>query len=576
MDYTTIDYDHRKARFVIAAPAWLIEHCLSIPTRRWQARDRTWTAPAIRANCDYLKRSQQALQAVFTPAAQDKIDEVMARVAERHLTGNFPTTYQFRTKPFAHQRAGLEALYGKKSMAWFMDMGTGKSKVVIDMHAALCVDHHCDTIVVLCPLSIRNNWVRQLAWHMPQFINYSVHLLNSGDAGVRAYNDWMTNGAFNQRWLIIGIESIASSKTAFDLADLFLCSSLTSACIVDEAHKIKNDSAQRTKTAYRLARRSEWRTIMTGTPIANGPLDLFAMFQFLDPDIIGLGDYYSFRNRYAIMGGYEGREVLGYQHIDELTEIIAPFVYQARKRDVLDLPPKLYEVREVEPTTEQQRLYNTMKKAKMVATGTKQLVVQNVLEKMLRLQEIVGGFVSYENEDDVNAIGQPQKRTYREPIAGTNPKLQEVLTIAQEGDQSTIIWCAFVDEIMLVADALERAKYTVARLYGAYTEDERTAALDAFQSKQARFLVGNAATGGLGLDMTTGTVEVYYSNTFNFVDREQSEDRAHRIGQTKNVTIIDLVMVNTVDTIISKALQAKQDVSEYVRQQIDAQHNDFF
>lgn len=569
MDHTTIDYNHRKSRFIITAPPWVIEHCRNIPNRRWQARERVWTAPAIRANCDYFKRSQQALQAIFTPAAQDKLDEVLAKVAERHLTDNFPVTYEFRTKPFAHQRAGLDALYGKRSMAWFMDMGTGKSKVAIDIHAALCVDHHCDTIVVLCPLSIRNNWVRQLAWHMPSFINYSTHLLNSGDAGVRAYRDWMADGTFDQRWLIIGIESIAASKTAFDLADLFLCSSLTSACIVDEAHKIKNDSAQRTKCSYRLARRSEWRTIMTGTPIANSPLDLFAMFQFLDPDIIGLGDYYSFRNRYAIMGGYEGREVLGYQNIEELTEIIAPFVYQVRKHEVLDLPPKLYEVREVEPSADQRRLYNTMKKAKMVATGRKQLIVQNVLEKMLRLQEIVGGFVSYENEDEVNALGQPQKRTYREPIAGANPKLQEVLSIAQESDQSTIIWCAFVDEIVAVSNALERAGYAVSRLYGAYTEDERTAALDAFQAKRARFLVGNTVTGGLGLDMTAGTVEVYYSNTFNFVDRQQSEDRAHRIGQTKNVTIIDIVMVDTVDVAIKAALQAKLDVSEYVRKQLD-------
>jgi SNF2 family DNA or RNA helicase len=571
---TKVDYDTRKARFVIDAPPWLIAHCRNLPNRRWQSGAKVWTAPAIRANCDFIKRSAEAMRATFTRAAQDKIDEVLARTHERHQTGNFPTTYAFKTKPFAKQREALDALYGKRSMALFMEMGCGKTFVTVNIHAALCVDYHCDTVVLLCPLSIRNNWVRQLGLHMPDFVCYSMHLLNNGKAGMRAYDQWLKESVDrDQRWLVIGIESIAASRTALDLAEKFICSSTKSACIVDESHKIKNDSADRTRAAYRLARKAEWRTIMTGTPIANNPLDLYSQYEFLSPDIIGLGDFYSFRARYAIMGGYENREVLGFNHMDELTELLAPYTFQATKAEVLDLPPKLYERREVELTDEQRRLYNAMARDKVVVTDDKQLTAQNVLEKMLRLAEIVGGFVSYENEQPTDALGRKQKRSYREPVPGKNPKVAEMLEIAQASNQSTIVWCAYLDELHAVVAALKKAGHTCVALHGGLDETQRTAALDAFQANKIRFLVSNAATGGLGLDMTAGTLEVFFSNTFSYTDRIQAEDRAHRAGQTKRVTIVDLIAVDTVDQAIEAALRAKMDIADYIRQQINAAHD---
>lgn len=576
---TTIDFDEKKQRFIVSAPSWMIDLCRQIPNRRWDVRRRVWTAPAIRANADFFSRSLDTFQGTFTPAAQAKVTEVLSRAREAHQRGNFPVTFRFRTKPMAHQSRGLDQLYGLHAMAWFMDMGTGKTFQVINVHAALMADGRCDTVLVMCPNSLRRNWQRQLATHMPEWNRYTVHLLETDKKGLRAYQDWLAESVADladpnplaraQRWMIIGLESMSGSKTIGECAMRYLCSSTKSATVVDEAHLIKNSSSIRTKTACTLGRSSEYRTIMTGTPISQSPLDLYAMFEFLDPDIIGMGDYYSFRSEYAIMGGYENKEILGFQKLPELVEIIAPFTYQARKRDVLDLPPKTYEVRELQMTDEQKRLYTTMRRARMVATGDKSLFVQNVLEKMLRLQEIVGGFVSYENEFDTDAVGKKLKRTYREAIAGPNPKVTEILNILAESDQSVIIWCVYSDEIRAVEHALKQHGISVCVLHGKIDEETRQQNIDDFQAGKYRVIVANAQTGGAGHDLFKATLEIYYSNSFSLLFREQSEDRAHRIGQTKNVLIIDLQMADTVDVTIMAALQAKLDVSEYVRQAID-------
>lgn len=582
---TTIDFDSHKSRFIISAPPWLVSVCRGIPNRRWDVRRKIWTAPAIRANADYLSRSLEQFQGNFTPAAQAKVDEILSRERERHQHGNFPTTFQFKTRPRGpYQMDALNSLYGRHAMAWFMDMGTGKTWVVINVHAALNVDHSCDTVVAFVPLSLRQNWLKQLALHMPDWNSYSTHLLTTDKTGQKAYAQWIhdqqwlqSKGRGQQRWLIIGIESLISN-TALEIADKFVCSSTQSAAIVDEAHWIKNPKAERTKRAISIARKCEWRTIMTGTPVSQGPFDLYSMFEFLDPDIIGMGDYYSFQHAYGVHGGYENREVIGYQNLTELMEIIAPFVFQVRKADVLKwLPPKQYEVRELKMSDEQTRLYTTMRRAKIVTTGNKSLLVQNSLEKLLRLQEIAGGYVSFEKEQDALDLmldRKNAKKTERHRIDGRNSKIEEILDIAQESVQSTIIWCLWTEELEEVTRSLLDAGYSVGQFHGRMTDDHREQTKAAFQAGDLRFLVSNVRTGGTGHDLYKATLEIFYDNSFSLLDREQAEDRAHRIGQQGQLTIIDLVYDKTVDVTVLTALQAKLDVSEYVRREIEAARDD--
>ena len=392
----------------------------------------------------------------------------------------------------------------------------------------------------------------------------------------KAFEEWL-HKPHDFKWLLVGVESFASGS-ADKFVERFMLAKGPIYCPVDESSKIKNHAAERSKRVAAKRKITKYRQIMTGTPIAKGPMDLFMPFEFLDPDIIGLGDFYSFRNRYAVMGGYEDREIIGYNNMDELMELLAPFVYQVRQSDVIDVAEKVRVLREVELSPEQKKFYKQMRRDKRVdsACGDKSLITQNVLEQMLRLQEISGGLISYaytpEQIDEMKERGirKPEK-FWREKIPGPNPKLVELLACCEEYEGQTIVWCTYKEEIYMVTEAL-RDRYGVSQvvdLHGDVDEAQRDINVyELFQKKKARFIVGNAATGGMGLTMDIAENEFYFSNTFNFIDRLQSEERATAEGK-RGVIIVDIVTRGTVDNTILEALAAKKNVSDYVRQSID-------
>jgi len=444
-----------------------------------------------------------------------------------------------------------------------MDMGTGKTKTSLDLMSAYYIDGKVERVLVVTKFSTRRNWKAEIGIHCP--VQCDVHVLDTSKA--KAFAEWNARTDQGLKFLIVGTESLAAGH-AIKYASTFVNSALAVAMIVDEAHMIKTHNAVRSKNCVDLGRSARYKVIMTGTPIANGPMDVFMQFEFLDPNIIGIGDFYSFRNRYAIMGGYEDRQVVGYQTMEELIELISPFVYQVRKSEVLtELPPKIYETREVQLNDEQKRLYKEISKRDRAVSGDRGITVNSVLERMLRLQEIAGGIITYERNPD---LYNPEKFEHTR-IPGKNPKVDELIAITEENECSTIVWCRFIEEIQMVSEALV-AKYgpsSVVQIYGAIDEDTRWDNVsEKFQKGAARFIVGNAATGGVGLNMTAAELVIYYSNSFSFTDREQSEDRAHRIGQTKSVTYIDIVAEGTVDGVVVEALRGKKDVSEFVRTSI--------
>lgn len=479
--------------------------------------------------------------------------------------------YPFKTVPRSYQRQGLDHAWGKNSFAFYMDMGTGKTKTSLDLVSAYYMNGDVDRLLVVTKFSTRRNWQDEVGIHCP--LDADVMILDTTKA--KAFEAWNTTVDGRLKVLIVGTESLAAGN-AVNLAHKFVAVSIKAAMIVDEAHMIKTHNAVRSKNCVKLGLECKYRIAMTGTPVANGPMDVFMQFEFLDPNIIGIGDFYSFRNRYAIMGGFEAKQVVGYQNMGELIELISPFIYQVRKSEVLtELPPKIFETRTVEMTDEQKRMYREIAKRDKTVTGDRGLTVKTVLERMLRLQEIAGGIITYERNPD---LYNPEKFEHCR-IPGKNPKVTELLAIAEENEVSTIVWCRYLEEIAMVCEAL-RVKYghgAVVEIHGGVSEDDRHHNVrELFQTKKARFLVGNAATGGVGLNMTAAELVVYFSNSFSFTDREQSEDRAHRMGQTRSVTYIDLIAEGTVDETVVKALREKKDVSEFVRTSIDDRNENNF
>lgn len=558
-----IEYDVKTSRFHIHTPAWMVDKVRKIPNRRWDSRRRIWTAPVLRANSRHLLDhfDRNAFTHVALQVAVASVERVQPTVVP------FPPLYPFKTQPRQYQRDALQHAWGKTAYAFYMDMGTGKTKTSLDLMSAYYLDGKVDRVLIVTKYSTRRNWKQEIELHCG--IQTDVMILDTSKA--KAFDEWNTNKDLACKFLIVGTESLAAGH-AVHMAEKFVMVSTRVGMIVDEAHMIKTHNAVRSRNCVKLGHAAAYKIAMTGTPIANGPMDVFMQFEYLDPNIIGIGDFYSFRNRYAIMGGYEDRQIIGYQNMEELIEMLAPFVFQVRKSEVLtELPPKIYETREVTLNEEQKRLYKDIAKRDKTVSGDRGLTVNTVLERMLRLQEIAGGIITFERNPDIYDVSKFDHVR----IPGKNPKIEELLAIAEENDVSTIVWCRFIEEIHMVTEAL-REKYgddQVVQIYGAIDEDTRWANVsDLFQSKKARFLVGNAATGGVGLNMTAAELVVYYSNSFSFTDREQSEDRAHRIGQTKSVTYIDLIAEGTVDAVVVEALRGKRDVSEFVRASINARN----
>ena len=558
-----IGYDQKTSRFTIHTPPWMVDRVRKIPNRRWDSKKKVWTAPVLRANSDFLLGNFDI--GAFTSEAIKVARETIERVSRQ--TEPFPALYPFKTEPRKYQRTGLDRAWGKEAFAFYMDMGTGKTKTSLDLMSAYYLDGKVERVLVVTKFSTRRNWEAEIGIHCP--VQSDIHVLDTGKP--KAFEEWNAVVDKGLKFLIVGTESLAAGN-AIKYATKFVNSALAVAMIVDEAHMIKTHSAVRSKNCVSLGKSARYKIVMTGTPVANGPMDVFMQFEFLDPNIIGIGDFYSFRNRYAIMGGYEDRQVVGYQNMEELIELVSPFVYQVRKSEVLtELPPKIYEIRQVVLNDEQKRLYKEISKRDSAVSGDRGITIKTVLEKMLRLQEIAGGVITYERNPDVHN----RSKFDHDRIPGKNPKVEELLAITEENVCSTIVWCRFIEEIHMVTEALV-AKYgpsSVVQVYGAIDENTRWENVsEKFQSGRARFMVGNAATGGVGLNMTAAELVVYYSNSFSFTDREQSEDRAHRIGQKKSVTYMDLVAEGTVDETVATALRSKKDVSEFVRGSIESRN----
>lgn len=569
--YIHVDYDHKSGRFRVVCPFHLNSLPKSLPNRRWEKSKRVWSAPAIRANVEHMAKRFAPSLVKFSKEAQEVIGSSMAKYSDfvkgARAPGlpDFPSWYPFKTKPRSKQMEALEKIYGLKTIALFMDMRTGKSKVVIDLASAMRMQSTLHKVVIVCPHSVRRNWLDEIAIHAP--FEVDAMLLDTGKP--KAFESWLGR-KHDFKWLIMGVESL-SAGGAYALAERFLLSDTNVLMVVDESQSIKTHNSTRSERAVSLGKKAEYRLIMTGTPIADSPLDLFMQFEFLDPDIIGLGDYYSFRSRYAVMGGYEDKQVIGYQNLEELTEIIEPFIFQVRKKDVFpDAPDTVYVKRMVKLNPAQKALYVQMKKTSRVTFDGTDTAVKNTLEKMLRLQEITAGILT---TVDAPAEDPEEKRVFtKRRIDGPNPKMDELLLTVEEFSGPTIIWCVYVDEIKMVVETLS-AKYgadQVVEVHGAIGDDQRHKNVkELFQQRKARFLVGNPQTGGVGLTMSVAEVEIYCSNSFKYIDRIQSEERGFGPNKPKGTIVVDIVAEGTVDTEILKALEKKQSVSEYVRESID-------
>lgn len=568
-----VDYDAKYDRFLISCPIWANDILRSLPSKRWNKKYRAWAMPPVKQNLEVLTTDLKDYTELTKAAANEILRLAQARqtVVVKSL---FPTWYKFKTEPMPHQMEGLNHLYGLKAHALHMDRGTGKTKTEIDMMCALRMEGKIEGAIVICKLSLRHNWVREFDTHAP--IPVSVHLPDTGS--MLDYDKWLRR-PHDFKVLVIGWESL-SQGGMHKIAERFALAHTRLYVVGDETHMISNHRAIRSERAVALARAAEYRGGMTGTPISTGPMNLYMQYEFLDPDIIGIGDFWAFRNRYAVMGGYQNEkghsmEIVGYQNIDELTKLVAPHTYQVDK-SVLKLPPKLYKVYYVKMTPAQKAMYDKIRKEKAYDVGgTGPRIIKNALELALRLHQVAQGHLTkYTPEQKVGKDGvlKIKERGESVPIMAwdENPKIREVAAILSEKLVPTVIWYNYNADCFALADMLidgfPKVRYGI--VSGAYTEAINYATIRRFQAGELDILIVNTGVGGTGHDMFRAELMIYFNNNERLVDRLQSEDRAHRKGLDHPVLYLDIVMEKTVDVTIIKSIENKMSLSDYIRSRI--------
>jgi len=465
--------------------------------------------------------------------------------------------YKFKTKPYAHQLTALEKSWHKETYAYFMEMGTGKTKVLIDNMAMLYDKGKIDGALIIAPKGVIKTWYEQeLPTHLPNHIE-NVTVL------------WQPNITKTQQEkleslfeietalhvLVMNVEAFSTDK-GVKFATKFLNSHKVLMAI-DESTTIKTPAAKRTKNILDLGVYAKYRRIMTGSPVTKNPLDLYTQCYFLDPYLLDHASYYSFRNRYAIMKSMHVRGrtiqvVHKFQNLSELSDRLKPFSYRVLKEDCLDLPPKNWIKRHITLSKEQKKAYEQMKKAAMAVLNGKVTTTMTVLTQLMRLHQITCGHFT---ADDGNTQLIP------------NNRITELMDILEETEGKAIIWANYQKDMTQILENIKKeyGPGSVVDYYGLTPQEERQDNIRKFQSDpKCRFLVGTPSTGGYGITLTAANTVIYYSNGYDLEKRLQSEDRAHRIGQKKNVTYIDIIAEDTVDDKIVESLRKKINIASEV------------
>ena len=461
--------------------------------------------------------------------------------------------YKFKTKPFEHQLKALEMSWDRKVFAYFMEMGTGKSKVLIDNISMLYDKGKINGALIIAPKGVYKNWYTQeIPNHMADHIEKTVVLWESSKNKEAEYKK-LFESSDNLQILIMNVEALSTKKGKTFAWKFLNCH--TSMMAVDEATTIKNPGAQRTKNIIELGQNVKYKRILTGSPVTKSPLDLFTQCYFLDPWLLDQQSYYAFRVRYAKMrsinvSGRQVQIVVGYRNLGELTEKIKNFSYRCLKDDCLDLPSKTYMKRIIELTDEQKKLYKQMKEKALAVLNGKMVTSMTVITQMMRLHQITCGHFK-SDDGDVQKV--------------KSKRLDELLNLLDELEGKAIIWAHYRHDIESIVEEVKKkhGDDSILTYYGDTSTEDRQKAIEKIQdlSSPVRFLVGTPQTGGYGITLTAASTMIYYSNGYDLEKRQQSEARIDRIGQSKPMTYIDIIAEETIDEKIVEALRRKVNLA---------------
>lgn len=543
---------------------------LSIPEKKYNRSTGQWSIPINSFNMEYITSTFDTKEYFVEEATAmhlklHELTEKQKTLREKrrfeYLFNNkfesrIPNAIQFGTKAFKHQLVGLESIHNAEYFALLMEMGTGKTKVIIDECAWVVQENPNKRfwVLIIAPKTICWNWQREFKKHMPEGIPYSwIRLRNEA----KLIDDISLTIREPTKLKVFAINYDALRNPG-NLEALKLIR--PDLCVLDESTSIKNPSAEKTKSVFELAGFCKRRIILTGTPSPNNVMDLWSQYHYLKPGALGFTAHKAFKRHYAII---EGRydQVVGVRNFEELKARIAKCSFIVKKDQCLDLPPKSYTVHAVEMGTKQRELYNKMRDEFIIALESGKITEATVIiVQLLRLSQICCGFLKTTEKDVI-------------PIDDGDVKIRALEEIFEEIPQENkvLIWARFREDIKRISKFCEDNKISYRTIYGEVKEEDRIKAQDDFNiGPNPRVIIGEPGTGGLGLTLIGSalnpcTTVIYYSNDFSLLKRLQSEDRAHRMGQTKPVTYIDIICEDSVEEYIAEKLQGKKDFQDAVK-----------
>lgn len=469
---------------------------------------------------------------------------------------NDGTSMIYHTLPYEHQIEALNRAWGNPGFAYFLEMGTGKSKIIVDEIINLYEQQRINCVVVVAPNNVHRNWKNEFEKHGPGYNKWEIQIWQSGQNPKKREEE--TRRIINSGKLLVflmNVEALSTTSGKEYLKRILLARRRTYFAI-DESHKIKTQSAQRTKAAIELGKLAYIRRIATGTEAEEGIENLYSQFKFLDPNIIGLRSFTAFRSMFCVMGGYENREIKGYQNQEYLAKKITPYIYSRRKKDCLDLPEKVYVTHEIGMTVRQTELYNQLENELIVELNSGAIVDASMaMVRMMRLQQILCGHLNSSEEEHRS----------RPDIIPSN-RASFVSEIVEEASSKVIIFCRFIMDVDLICSALANNEIGSVGISSLVEGNRRLSEIDRWRKdKRLKALVITGATGGTGLTLNEATTTIFYSNSWSATDRKQAEDRNHRIGTTEKITYHDIIVKNKIDHRLLFALKKKDASASWFR-----------
>lgn len=570
-----IKFDPKTKRLIFNVPWHLNDVIRSFPAKRFDPKSKTWRVPIVAGNIRHIDSIKHLYPFNFNEDAQHAVKNFEA-LNSGPVYQPFPDhLYDFKLSqsgyvPMQHQTKMLDKVWNLPAAAWFAKMGTGKTFAAIHLMFARFKAGLIDGVIISCPSTLRATWRKELAKYATGEYDFRIHETKAS---------WLKEFYAQKsdpkkpvlQILAVSVEGLGVSEQLYDSVCGFFPNRRIF-LVQDESSRIKSPKALRTQRSISLGACSTYRLILNGTPIALGIQDLWSQYEFLDPNIIGMGDYWAFKTKYVVMGGYEMKQIVGYQNVEELMKLIEPYTVEVGK-DVLNLPPKVPKQRYVNATPEQKKLLKIIKKGGSDDPNDPIIKVDNALERVLRWRQVVGGWLPRSVPEEL-PNGEIVWNTVLEPLA-KNPKMDDLFNMIEDHNAGSkfIIWTPFVHEIEYIIARLAKVygPDSVRAYYGKTDKSLRSDIEDAYcNDPSMRYFVGNAASAGLGLTLISGEsdIMVYYSGTNAYIDRAQSEDRAHRIGQHNSVVVADIIMERTVDESIAASIALKMNVEEYIMERL--------